>query len=112
MTKKPESKTAKAGDKNQTKSVTKTEPAKKMVGTKNVIKTKKTPFIDLVHNDNTWRAKDREKKEVLVESSTKDIALKEARRVAKELHAELVIHNKNGKISDRRSYGNDPKGNG
>lgn len=100
VTKKPDARTAK------------TSAKEAAVEKKDVDETNKTPFIDLVHENSNWQAKDREKNKTLVECETKADALKEAMKIAKKLHAELVIHNKDGKISDRRSYGNDPKGNG
>ena len=42
--------------------------------------------------------------------ATKNDALAAARRLAKHEQAELVIHNRDGKISDSDSYGNDPRG--
>ena len=41
-------------------------------------------------------------------TSTKDEAVTRAREIAKNMKTELVIHNKDGKISDKDSYGNDP----
>jgi hypothetical protein len=40
--------------------------------------------------------------------STESDAIKTARHIAKNQKTELVIHNKNGRISDKGSYGNDP----
>ena len=39
---------------------------------------------------------------------TKEMAVNEATKVAKKLKAELVVHNMDGKIAYRNSYGNDP----
>ena len=39
---------------------------------------------------------------------TKDKAVERARQIAKNQKTELVIHNKDGKISDKDSFGNDP----
>jgi len=39
---------------------------------------------------------------------TKKEAVEKARQIAKNKKSELVIHNKDGKISDKDSYGNDP----
>lgn len=39
---------------------------------------------------------------------TKEKAVDAGRRQAKRENVELVIHNKDGKISDSDSYGNDP----
>lgn len=41
-------------------------------------------------------------------TSTKEEAVKHARDIAKNMKKELVIHNRNGQISDKDSYGNDP----
>jgi hypothetical protein len=40
--------------------------------------------------------------------NTKSDALDAGRERAKQDHVEVVIHNKNGRISDSDSYGNDP----
>jgi len=40
--------------------------------------------------------------------STQQEAIDLARRIAKNKHAEVVIHGKNGKIRDKDSHGNDP----
>lgn len=40
--------------------------------------------------------------------STKAEAEKAAKEAAKKAHTELKVHNKDGKISDSISYGNDP----
>ncbi|MBS1517919.1 MAG: DUF2188 domain-containing protein [Bacteroidetes bacterium] len=39
---------------------------------------------------------------------TKQEAVERARRIAKNQKTELVIHNRDGKICDKDSYGNDP----
>ena len=41
-------------------------------------------------------------------TATKEEAINRARNIAKNQKTELVIHNKNGRISDKDSYGNDP----
>ena len=41
-------------------------------------------------------------------TDTKNEAINIAREIAKNQKSELVIHNKDGKISDKDSYGNDP----
>lgn len=41
-------------------------------------------------------------------TATKKEALERARKIAMNQKTELVIHNKNGKISDKDSFGNDP----
>jgi len=39
---------------------------------------------------------------------TKAEAIERAGKIAKNQKSELVIHNRDGKISDKDSYGNDP----
>jgi uncharacterized protein YdaT len=41
-------------------------------------------------------------------TDTKSEAVNRARKIAKNMKTELVIHNNDGKISDKDSYGNDP----
>ncbi len=41
--------------------------------------------------------------------STRDEAINEARKIAKNQGTELYIHGKDGLIRERDSYGNDPK---
>lgn len=41
-------------------------------------------------------------------TATKKDAVDRAREIAKNQKTELVIHNRDGKISDKDSYGNDP----
>ncbi len=41
--------------------------------------------------------------------STQDEAVNAARKIAKNQNTELYIHGEDGRIRDRRSYGNDPR---
>ena len=41
-------------------------------------------------------------------TETKSEAVNRARKIARNMKTELVIHNNDGKISDKDSYGNDP----
>ena len=43
---------------------------------------------------------------------TKVEAVKGAQIIGRVMKCELFIRNKDGRVSDRRSYGNDPKGRG
>lgn len=45
---------------------------------------------------------------VISHTDTKVDAVGAGRTAAKQLHTEHVIHNTDGKISERNSYGNDP----
>lgn len=67
--------------------------------------------VHVVFNETVWNVK-RPGGEILFESATKQDAVDHATSLAKELKAELIIHGKNGKIQNRNSYGNDPKGRG
>lgn len=39
---------------------------------------------------------------------TKENAVDKGRDIARDVHGEHVIHNKNGQIGEKNSYGNDP----
>jgi hypothetical protein len=55
-----------------------------------------------------WETKLEHKEKPLFSSHTKEIAMEKSVREAKKLEVEHVIHNRDGKISDKDSYGNDP----
>ncbi len=40
--------------------------------------------------------------------ATQEEAIRAARRIAKNQGAELLVHGRDGRIRDRRSYGHDP----
>ncbi|BBB33131.1 conserved hypothetical protein [Thermotomaculum hydrothermale] len=67
---------------------------------------KKTSF-HVVPQKGKWAIK-QEKKTPLQSTRTKKEAIEKAKKIAKNKKTELIIHNKNGKISNRNSYGNDP----
>jgi hypothetical protein len=71
-----------------------------------------TPFFDLVHRVDKWVLVERETKKDILEKPTKEEALEKSVDYVKRHNGELVIHTMDGKIEDRRSYGNDPKGRG
>ncbi len=66
--------------------------------------------IHTVYNQdrNMWETKLEHKEKPLSSSHTKQSALEKSVREAKRFEVEHVIHNKDGKISDKDSYGNDP----
>ena len=68
----------------------------------------------LVYSTKTriWVVKRSNKKKAIFMSTSKREALAKAIEYAKGHYMELKIHNKDGKIADSVSYGNDPKGNG
>lgn len=55
-----------------------------------------------------WETKKEGQKKPLASSKTKETAMQKSVREAKKAQAEHVIHNKDGKISDKDSYGKDP----
>jgi hypothetical protein len=71
---------------------------------------KKSKSIHTVYDkkENVWKTISAESKKSLKNAKTKDKAMKNSIREAKKRKVEHVIHNKDGKISDRDSYGNDP----
>ncbi len=55
-----------------------------------------------------WETKKEGMEKPLSSSNLKDTAVKKSTRESKKLKVEHVIHNMNGRISDKDSYGNDP----
>ncbi len=55
-----------------------------------------------------WAVKGEGNKRNTKVTLSKKEAVDRARKIAKNKKSELVIHNKNGRISDKDSYGNDP----
>lgn len=55
-----------------------------------------------------WQVKDAGNSTVLYQSVTKQPAVDWARSRAKAIKGELVVHNQDGTIASRDSYGNDP----
>ncbi len=66
--------------------------------------------IHTVYNDDRkmWETKLEGQEKPLSSSHKKDAAVEKSIKEAKERKVEHVIHNKDGKISDKDSYGNDP----
>lgn len=54
-----------------------------------------------------WDTKLEKQTKPLASSHTKEVAMEKSIREAKSRHVEHVIHNKDGKISDKDSYGKD-----
>jgi hypothetical protein len=55
-----------------------------------------------------WETKKEGQERLFASSHTKEMAEKRSIKEAKKTGVEHVIHNKDGKISDRDSYGKDP----
>lgn len=66
--------------------------------------------IHTVYNSdrNMWETKKEGQTKPLASSHTKATAEEKSVREAKKAQVEHVIHNKDGKISDKDSYGKDP----
>jgi len=66
--------------------------------------------IHTVYNNDRkmWETKKEGQKKPLASSRTKATAQQKSIKEAKKAQVEHVIHNKDGKISDKDSYGNDP----
>ena len=68
------------------------------------------PNIHTVYNKERemWETKKEGQAKPLASSHTKAVAEEKSVREAKKAEVEHVIHNKDGKISDKDSYGKDP----
>lgn len=66
--------------------------------------------VHVTYNQKTkkWQAKKPHAERASATAETKEDMIKKATEVAKNDEAELIIHNKDGKISNSNSYGNDP----
>lgn len=64
--------------------------------------------VHIVKRPDGWGVLKKGNKRASQVLGTKAEATKAGRTVAKNDKVELVIHNKDGKISDKDSYGNDP----
>lgn len=62
----------------------------------------------LTKNGSEWKVKEANAERAVRTFDTKNEALQFAKTLAQNQQAELVIHKENGKIQDKRSYGNDP----
>lgn len=66
------------------------------------------PGQHVVPSDRGWSVKRAGASRASGTFTTKAEAVKKAQEIAKKQKTELYIHGKNGRIQDRRSYGNDP----
>lgn len=60
------------------------------------------------HPDGGWQVKGANNSKATVRTSTQKEAINIARSIAQNNHSEVVIHNKQGRIREKNSYGNDP----
>jgi len=70
------------------------------------MKTKKNQHVIKAGKNWAVRGENNSRRTKITE--TKKEAVEKARQIAKNQKTELVIHNKDGKIIDKDSYGNDP----
>ena len=60
------------------------------------------------HPNGGWQVKGAGNSKATVVTSTPGEAIKIGREIAKNQGSELFVHNKQGRIRERNSYGNDP----
>ncbi len=66
-------------------------------------------FVHTVHRDGRWRTTVEGEQEPLPDSfDTKEDAVEAGRAEARRRQTEHLIHNEDGSIAERNSYGNDP----
>lgn len=68
----------------------------------------KSKNVHVVPHDNGWATKTENSSRASKVYETKVEAITGGRTQAQNNQSELVIHNKNGRISDKDSYGKDP----
>ena len=63
------------------------------------------------HTDgDVWQVKYENEHEPVGMFDTKELAQENGREMAMQQKSELIIHRKDGVISEKHSYGNDPRG--
>lgn len=67
-----------------------------------------TPGIDVFHQGDQWKVKQRGNQRATSTHDTKADAVSAGRSIARDRGAELTIKNLNGQISQRDSHGRDP----
>lgn len=67
--------------------------------------------VHVVHHKdgNNWQVKYENDKTPLSMFDTKEEAIQNGREVAMQQKSELLIHRKDGEITEKHSYGNDPR---
>ena len=64
-------------------------------------------YVHTVYKDGEW-VNEIEGGDEVSRHATKDEAVERGRELARERQTEHVIHNQDGEIAERSSYGNDP----
>lgn len=62
----------------------------------------------VVPNGTQWQVKGEGNDKATATFDTQAEAIERARDIAKNQQSELLVHNRQGEIRDRNSYGNDP----
>jgi len=65
-------------------------------------------FVHTVYKRETWLNEIEDGEELAGSYATKEVAVSAGREEAIDRKTEHVIHNQDGTISERNSYGNDP----
>lgn len=60
------------------------------------------------HPNGGWQVKGENNSRATVRTTTQKEAISIAKSIAQNNHSEVVIHNKQGMIREKNSYGNDP----
>ena len=60
------------------------------------------------HPNDGWQVKSAGSKKATVVTTTQSDAIKVAKQIAQNQGSEMFVHNKQGQIRERNSYGNDP----
>ncbi len=60
------------------------------------------------HPNGGWQVKGENNSRATVRTTTQKEAISIAKSIAQNNHSEVVIHNKQGVIREKNSYGNDP----
>ena len=66
------------------------------------------PILHVVPHGNGWAVKGEGNSRATAITNTKQEAIDRAREIAQNQGTELVIHNRNGQISQKDSHGRDP----
>lgn len=65
--------------------------------------------VDTYHENGKWRNRIQGNDQPVSEHDTKEAAVAAGRRLAMDRKVEHFIHNLDGTIAERNSYGNDPR---
>ena len=66
-------------------------------------------FVHVVHKQGNWAVEEAGAAENARPFSTREEAIAEGKRIARQNKVELIVHREDGSIGERDSYGNDPR---